>query len=46
MMDIGGWSSDQGLNIHDDIGSGNAGILMVLEILSEVMPNERKRSTN
>ena len=41
-----GWSSDQGLNIHDDIGSGNAGILMVLEILSEVMPNERKRSTN
>ena len=41
-----GWSSDQGLNIHDDIGSGNVGILMMLDIMSEVMNDERKRSTN
>lgn len=30
-----GWSSDQGLNIHDDFGSGNTGILMVLNMLDE-----------
>ncbi|MCT3405876.1 hypothetical protein EFP61_09555, partial [Lactobacillus helveticus] len=41
-----GWSSDQGLNIHDDIGSGNVGILMMLDIMSEVMNDEGKRSTN
>ena len=39
-----GWSSDQGWGIHDDIGSGNVGILAVLELLKEV--NTDGRTTN
>lgn len=41
-----GWKSDQGSEIHDDIGSGNTGILIILDLLKEVMPNEIKRNTN
>lgn len=36
-----GWSSDQGFSVHDDIGSGNVGILAVLELLKEVNTNEK-----
>ena len=41
-----GWSSDQGLGIKDDLGSGNTGILFVLDILSEVLPDECEENTN